>query len=217
MHQISYFVFLFLVLIHAQCPPSLQAQVIIEDPIVDVRPEWSNHKIENIFYCKDAVFARLDDSSLWKVNPNDVPWIAENEKSIQGMAFTLMPEAGTDQYPVKIIVHNEKGRPWRDFTVSLDTPPETQEGAQIRDVAAIDEEHYRICIQKLSKEGLQEAFISINPLDSEAVKNWMQGQRIIIGGTWFPEYDPFGRKDFDSIYFYTIYNYHTKEFAFFTF
>lgn len=210
-------VFITAVLIVIQNHLPLHGQWILEDPTVDIRPEWSNHKIEEFHHFFDEVFIRLDDGSTWKVNADDVAWLAAEETPLLETAITLMPEAGTDWYPVKIIIHNEKGRPWKDFTVNLEAPPALPEMPQIKSVKLSTLETCQILIQMRTPGGLKETTLYINPMDGGIVVNWKEGQKIVICGTWFPEFDPIGRKDYDSVFLYTVFNYHTKEFAFFTF
>jgi hypothetical protein len=194
---------------------ALYGQTVVEDPIVVINTDWSNHKIENFHSTPHGLFVFIDDGSIWRVNSNDAEWVIHDQDQLLGVAITFMPETGTEAYPVKIIVHNDYC--WKDFTVSQETAPTLPGRAHIADVIEIDNDLFVLKIQKRTKEGPIESTLFINPQDYDTVKNWKTDQRIVICGVWFPEYDPIGRKEYNCTFLFTIYNYNTKEFAFFTF
>ena len=211
-------VFYFIFVITFSCFSSnISGQIIIEDPIVDVSTEWANHQIDSFHFSAHGTFAFINDGSIWRINPNDINWISENQEYLTHIAITIMPEAGSDHYPVRFIVHNNTSYGWKDFTVSQESAPTLPERAVISEIKIDDEieGNLTIKIQKISNEDLIESSLFINPLDVNTVCNWNVGHRIVIGGVWFPEYDPVGRKEYNCTFLFTIYNYETKEFAFF--
>lgn len=217
MKRIFYCFIFLLILIVNSTPLMLSAQVIIEDPVVDIQTEWSNHKIDSFHYSTHGTFAFINDGSIWRINPSDVNWIAENQENLIHIAVTIMPEAGTEDYPVRIIVHNDTSYGWKDFTVSQESAPTQPERALISEINVDSEGEPTINIQKQTKEGTLVSTLFINPVDIDTVTHWSAGQRIVVGGVWFPEYDPVGRKEYDCTFLFTIYNYETKDFAFFSF
>lgn len=198
---------------HSIFPPDGSAQVVIEDPIVIVGTNWANHKIDSYHFNSHVAFAFVDDGSVWCINPMDADWVEEDREYLVNTVVTLMPEAGTEDYPHRIIVHNDSGYGWKDFTVRLISMPLHSDTVNI---SSMDKETgLSLNLSIPSEDGRVEYTLWTNPLDSESVKRWDVGQKVIVGGIWFPEYDPNGPKDYDCTYLYVLYNYETQEFVFF--
>lgn len=193
---------------------SVSAQVIIEDPVVDVGNAWSVHQIESFHFTPHGGFAFLNDGSSWKINPSELEWVSENEDLLLNTPLTIMPEAGTEQYPLRIIVHSDKECGWVDFTVEYLSPPDDGEASYISRHASEDDEGLEIYVPL--KETVVHLRLLINPHDSKTLTKWKKGQKVIIGGVWLPEYDLNGPKDYSSAYQYVLFNYSTGNYVFFS-
>lgn len=208
---------LFLVALYLAMGPiaPLSAQMVLEPPAVAVATEVRNHRFESFHFTQSGGYAFVDDGSVWYINPQDIAWIKKEPDKLLNIPITLMPEAGTDSYPVRIIVHTESwGFGWRDLTAKQAASPMDPHGTTISGIDKEDGAFVSIKSNAL-EESFEETLLLINPLDAETVKRWKPGQKVVIGGVWFPEYDPYGRKEYNCGYLFVLYNYETKTFAFF--
>lgn len=188
-------------------------QVIVEDPIIDIGQEWKNHKIESFHFTPHGGFAFIDDGSAWMINHLELDWVKEKQDELLEIPITIMPEAGIENFPTRIIIHNNREPVWKDFTINHVSTPTSCHALHI---SAIDlETGSTLSLSVKTKEGIIEVPLYINPVNDYIVKRWKKGQKVIIGGIWFPEYDPNEHKEFDSAYLYVLYNYDTQDYVFF--
>ncbi len=192
---------------------SVFSQVIIEDPIFDIGQEWKSHQIQSFHFTPYGGFAFLDDSSVWMINDEDLDWIQERQEKLLDTPITIMPEAGVEEFPTRIIVHNEKELGWKDFTIKYILAPTSYHALHI---CSIDTETgSTLSLLAETKEDSVEIPLYINPVNDYNVKKWKKGQCVIIGGIWLPEYDPNEHKEYSSTYLYVLFNYDTQDYVFF--
>lgn len=191
-----------------------QGQIIIEDPIVDVGNLWSFHQIESFHFTNHGGFAFLNDGSSWKIDPSDRCWVEENYEALLNTPMTLMPDAGTEDYPLRMVVHGEQSTGWKDFTVQYLSAPNDQDASVISEIDLISGNFLTLTIP-LECETIYLSLL-INPHDETTLKKWKKGQKVIIGGVWLPEYDLNEHKDYSSAYQYVLYNYVTENYIFFS-
>jgi len=194
--------------------PYAEGQIIIEDPVVDVGNAWSVHQIESFHFTVHGGFAFLNDGSSWKINPEESERIQADAEQLLNTPLTIMPEAGTEYYPLRVIVHSEKECGWVDFTVEYLSPPNDGEASYISRPSNEYDDLLEIVVP-LKKEAVPLVLL-INPLDSKTLKKWKKGQKVIIGGVWLPEYDLNGPRDYNSAYQYVLFNYSTGNYVFFS-
>lgn len=191
-----------------------QGQIIIEDPIVDVGNLWSFHQIESFHFTSHGGFAFLNDGSSWKIDPSDRSWVEENSEILLNTPITLMPDAGTEKYPLRMVVHGEQNTGWKDFTVQFLSAPNDQDASIISEIDLMLG-NFLILTIPLESEIIRLPLL-INPHDVTTLKKWKKGQKVIIGGVWLPEYDFNEHKDYNSAYQYVLYNYFTGNYVFFS-
>lgn len=192
----------------------VHCQIIIEDPTVDVGNSWSFHQIESFHFTSHGGFTFLNDGSSWKINPDDSDWVEEHQEILLNTSLTIMPDAGTEHYPLRIIVHGEESAGWRDFSVQFLSPPNDNEASVISGIDPTLE--YFLIVTIPMEEGPIRLPLLITPHDTTTLKKWKKGHKVIIGGVWLPEYDFNEHKDYNSAYQYVLYNYVTENYVFFT-
>lgn len=190
----------------------INAQIVVEDPVIAINYEWANHKIIRFEHHSQGSFVFLDDGSAWEINTVDHEWMHEREEDLVGIPVTIMPETGTEEFPVRIIVHGVKA--WEDFSVHLESAP-TQPGRRVIEEVLSEAEYPMMTIKKNVGEEEKKVVLVVNPNYRDIVKKWKRGQRVVVGGVWFPEYDPVGQRDYDCTFLFVVYNYDTNNFVFF--
>jgi hypothetical protein len=192
----------------------LQVHPLAANLSAEKKPLWIPNTIESFHFTDHGEFAFLNDGSIWMINPLESSSIEQRTCSLVDKPVTLMPEAGTEEFPLRIIVHEVENEIRTDFTVQHLSAPLNPDSLKIAEIDQESGNYLTITASLLSGKG--ELSLLINPQDTLTVKKWKKGQQVIIGGIWFPEYDPNEHKDFQDAYPWVLYNYHTGNYAFFT-
>ena len=167
-------------------------------PITVPAVAYANKVIVHTFYLKEKVFALLDDSSLWEINPDYEQINGEHHDYLIGKNITLMPDISNADYEILFIL---------DYTIDhfnvklISLPSETSK--------IVDINLGELSLQYSLKEDSNK--IAIMPSDYEILQSWQKGQKVVVGGVWFNEYDQAGISDCE--YLYSLFNYEKKEFV----
>ncbi|WP_041941431.1 hypothetical protein [Waddlia chondrophila] len=190
---------------------NIEGQACMKDRIIDADKAWGIHQIDSFHFTPHGGFAFLNDGSSWKINPAESEWIKEHEPLLLNTPLTIMPEAGAEHYPLRVIIHSEREHGWVDFTVEYLSPPNEKEASYILKQS---EDCLEISIP-LQETAIQLTLL-INPHDFKTLEKWKKGQKVMIGGAWLPEYDINGPKDYNCDYPYVLFNYNAGNYVFFT-
>lgn len=165
--------------------------------ITETAVAYANKVIVHTFYLKEKVFVVLDDSSVWEIDPGYEQINGEHHDYLVGHYVTLMPDIANPDYEIQFIIDLKV----EHFNVKLVAlPSETSEIVDIN----LDE----LSLQYSVEEDFNK--IAVMPSDYETIKKWEKGQKVVVGGVWFDEYDQTGLSDCE--YLNTLFNYDTKEF-----
>lgn len=175
-------------------------------PNIEVETDaYANHTIIHLYYLNEKNYAVLDDHSLWELNPNENEKIEEQRDFLENSYLTIMPDTGSLNYPVTFIMFNKTDV----FTANLVSIPSN--GLQLLEIDPTGESITLIT----RSENRPPQVLKISSDNYITVQRWQKGNRVVIGGVWFPEFDPQAR--FNCDYLFCIYNYDTQELVFFSY
>lgn len=161
-----------------------------------------NKVITKTFVVNQKIILLLDDNSLWGIDPQYSEVSVDNHERLVGYYVTIMPAAENPENPVLFIIDNKK----EFFNANLVGIPAEAPVIENVDLEGMtldfsqDKGYYRL---------------GIHAEDRKALENWKDGQKLVVGGVRFLEFDSTGRSQ--SEYMYLLFNYDKKEFVHFTF
>ncbi len=170
----------------------------VTPPITVPVDVYANKVISHTFSLKEKVFALLDDNSVWEISPAYEQINGEHHDYLVGKNVTLMPDIADPDYSILFIIDLKI----EHFNVKLAAIP--TETSEILDIN-LDE----LSIQYSIGEDIHK--IAIMPSDYELIKDWQKGQKVVVGGVWFDEYDQTGLPDCE--YMNTLFNYDKQVFV----
>lgn len=199
MKTIIYTVFAVISFMGGALLESAQAQPA-ESSLTATAVAFANPTLIHVFNHEGKHYAVLSNHSIWELNPDSSEISKDDYTLLLNQYVTLMPGKEPSEYPINLII--SKAGPSISAKL-LSVPTDSLK------LVDLDSSGSQLQIDSPSGGLLQ--YLEIIPDNHEMVQRWQKGQKVVISGIWFPEFDPQGRSD--CAYLYTLYNYDTQEFT----